>query len=56
MIIYFAGLSGIDNRERLKMWIRGGVKNKLISYYELMTGDGVREFDYLIENNQEAKK
>lgn len=46
MKIYFAGLSGISNIERLEIW-RKYIAFKLISYFEIKTGDGKREYNFL---------
>lgn len=47
MKIYFAGLSGISNIDRLVLWINCGIKNKLISFYEIQKGDGIKEYEKL---------
>jgi len=49
MKIYFAGLSGISNIERLQRWLKCGMKKKLISFYEIQTGDGKKEFQELLK-------
>ena len=49
MKIYFAGLSGISNLSRLQVWIDQGMTKKLISYFEIMTGDGLKEWEFLIK-------
>lgn len=48
MKIYFAGLSGISNIGRLKQWIKAGMKKKLVSFYEISTSDGKKEFEELL--------
>jgi hypothetical protein len=53
MRIYFAGLSGISNLDRLRSWINKGMKKKLISFYEIQKGDGVKEFQELIQINED---
>ncbi len=52
MIIYFAGLSGISNPKRLQIWIKAGLQKKLISYYEISTGDGIKEFKEILKINK----
>lgn len=47
MKIYFAGLSGISNIDRLVLWINCGIKNKLISFYEIQKGDDIKEYEKL---------
>jgi hypothetical protein len=47
--IYFAGLSGISNINRLRQWIKAGMKQKLISYYDISTEDGKKEFQELLK-------
>jgi len=49
MKIYFAGSSGISNIERLQRWLKCGMKKKLISFYEIQTGDGKKEFQELLK-------
>ena len=49
MKIYFAGLSGISNITRLQVWIKCGMKKKLVSFYEISTGDGKKEFQELLK-------
>lgn len=52
MKIFFAGLSGVSNISRLEIWIKTGLGNKLISYYEISTGDGLIELKKLFEVNE----
>jgi hypothetical protein len=47
MIIYFAGLSGINNKKRLQKWIKRGIKYKLISYFNIANEEAKNEFEFL---------
>lgn len=49
MKIYFAGLSGISNISRLMLWVKVGISYKLISFFEIQKGDGIKEYEKLKE-------
>ena len=54
MKIYLAGLSGISNIGRLEVWMQY-ITTKLISYFEIQTGDGAKEWEYLKKNIKDNK-